>query len=51
MIDKDEVYHMYRHYRHVSKWYAVNKTASLLSLDVEDVEAIIEEEEGVSDDD
>lgn len=47
MIDKDEVYHMFRHYHATkhSRWYAVNKTAALLSLDVEAVEAIIEEAE------
>ena len=38
---------MYRHYlaKNPNKFYALNKTAALLSMNVEDVEAIVEREE------
>lgn len=47
MNHPDEVYAMYRHYlgKNPNKFYAANKTAALLSMNVEDVEAIVEQEQ------
>lgn len=52
MNDKDEVVAMFKHY-HATKhsaWYAVNKTAALLSMDVETVQKIVEEAQWAAED-
>lgn len=47
MNEASEVYAMYQHYasKTPNKFYAINKTASLLSMNYEDVQFIVEKEE------